>query len=98
MAGVRIRTGAAETFLTRLETVELPAAVQDAVAPLRDVIVMLNAQIDGADQYLSSVAGADPVTRRLMTLPGIGLGVMVALVLARLMRKLFVLLYVIVHW
>jgi transposase len=52
--------------------VELPPAVDDVIAPLRDVITLLNVQIDGADRYVSDLAKADHVMRRLMTLPGIG--------------------------
>jgi transposase len=72
MAGVRVRTGAAETFLTRLNQATLPRTVQEAVGPLHDVIEMLNIQIEGADSSLSDLARADSTTRRLMTLPGIG--------------------------
>jgi hypothetical protein len=33
MAGIHIRTGAADTFLARLEAIELPGAVASAIAP-----------------------------------------------------------------
>jgi len=71
-AGVHIRTGAAETFLTRIDAVDLPAAVQGVVAPLREVIILLNAQLVVADQYVERVAHEDPVVQRLATLRGIG--------------------------
>jgi len=71
-AGMRVRTGGAETFLGRLEQVALPPAIHEATAPLRDTIEMLNDQLVKADEYLSKLPDSDPVVRRLMTLPGIG--------------------------
>jgi transposase len=72
MAGIRVATGSAETFLTRLEQTALPSSVREATAPLRDVILMLNAQIDATDRYLTEVAAGDPTVQRLMTMPGVG--------------------------
>ncbi|HXW08340.1 MAG TPA: IS110 family transposase [Vicinamibacterales bacterium] len=72
MEGVHVRTGAAETFLLRLDQAALTPAVQDAIAPLHDVLEMLNTQLEGADRYLADFAKADSTARRLMTLPGIG--------------------------
>ena len=43
--GVRLPTGAAETILTRLAGVALPAALDAILAPLRAVLTQLNAQI-----------------------------------------------------
>jgi transposase len=71
-AGVHIRPGGAETFLERVDGVDLPAAVRQVIAPLRDVISALNTQIVAADEYLARVASQDPVVRRLMTFPAIG--------------------------
>jgi transposase len=72
MTGVHLRTGAAETFLSRVRVTELPAVVHETTAPLQDLIVMRNKQLAAADQFLAGVAQSDPTVRRLMTLPGVG--------------------------
>jgi transposase len=70
--GVRVPAGAAETILTRLEGVALPAAVTTILAPLRAVLTALNAQIAAQDERVEARAGADATTQRLMTAPGVG--------------------------
>lgn len=71
-AGLRIRGGESETFLTRLNAIELPPASDVAVTPLRQVIAMANEQVAIVDRSLTTVATQDPVLTRLMTFPGIG--------------------------
>jgi transposase len=72
MAGVHLRSGGAESFLDRLDGVDLPDTVRTAIAPLREVIETLNTEVADADRNLARIAEVDPVIQRLMTMPTIG--------------------------
>jgi len=71
-AGLRIRSGKAETFLTRLAALDLPVSMQATLAPLRSVIEILDDELTQADAQFEKLVAADPVVKRLTTLPGIG--------------------------
>jgi transposase len=71
-AGLRIRSGQAETFLTRLAALELPISMKTTLTPLRRVIELLDDELACADEQFASMVAADPVVKRLTTLPGIG--------------------------
>lgn len=70
----RVRTGAPSSFPERVKAVaktmehELPAHVERQLR----VIEALNVEIKGADRQVLQIAKADPVCRRLMTVPGVG--------------------------
>jgi transposase len=70
--GCRLRTGAPETFLTRVEELALPPALLTVIAPLVDLLRPLNAQIEALDEELERIVAADEVLRRLTTVPGVG--------------------------
>jgi transposase len=70
--GVRLATGSAERVLARLDRVTLPAALDIAIAPLREVIVQLTTAIAAADGRLRTRAATDAAAQRLMTAPGVG--------------------------
>jgi transposase len=70
--GCRIRSGATETFLTRLAALELPAALQDRLPPVERLIAACNAELITCEGRLALEAERDPVIRRLMTMPSIG--------------------------
>jgi transposase len=70
--GFRIRTGAPETFRTRLEELVLPPALKTAIAPLVGLLGPLNEQIQALDAELEQIVAADDVARRLTTTPGVG--------------------------
>jgi transposase len=70
--GVRVPTGAAETFAARFRASEASAAVRDAMAPLLELLAALAPLLDRAEHWARQAAKADPVTRRLMTAPGVG--------------------------
>jgi transposase len=70
--GVRVASGSAERILRRLDQIGLPAPLAAAVSPLRAVITQLNALLVEAETLLDARATADPVTQRLMTVPGVG--------------------------
>ena len=70
--GVRVPTGAAETFAARVRASEASAAVREAMAPLLELLAALAPLLGQAEQWTRHAAKADPVARRLMTAPGVG--------------------------
>jgi transposase len=71
-AGLRIAGGQSKTFLTRLQALEMSAAMTTTLAPLRSVIEILNDELESADDQFKALVEADPLVKRLTTLPGIG--------------------------
>jgi transposase len=70
--GVRVPTGAAETFAARFERSAVSAATREAMAPVLELLAAVAPLMGRADQWARSVARANPVTQRLMTAPGVG--------------------------
>lgn len=70
--GLRVPTGAAETMGARVQSMTLSAALQTTLAPLLAVLDGLAPLITAADAVTVRQAQADPITRRLQTIPGIG--------------------------
>lgn len=70
--GRRLPSGEAEAFVARLARVALPPALATALEPLVAVLRQLEAPIAAADRAMGQAAQADPVTVRLMTMPGVG--------------------------
>jgi transposase len=70
--GVHIRSSDTDHFLTHLEHAELPTPLQDALAPLREQLRLLNTQLAEMDAVIGQVAQGHPVIRRLLTCPGVG--------------------------
>jgi len=71
-AGLRIRSGGAETFLARLAALELSASMQTTLAPLRSLIDIVDDELVNADEQFQALVAGDPTVKRLTTLPGIG--------------------------
>jgi transposase len=70
--GVRVPTGAAETFVARFQASTVSAAVREAMAPVVELLAALAPLLGRAEQWTRHAAHADPVARRLMTAPGVG--------------------------
>jgi transposase len=70
--GYRLGTGSAEAAVPRYQRLTLPDALTDALAPLIDVLTHLQPLIARLDTAAETAAVADPVVRRLMTVPGVG--------------------------
>ncbi len=70
--GLRLPSGSAETVRTRLAALTLPPALEDACAPLVELLRHLDEALAGADRRVAELAAADPSVTRLMSVPGIG--------------------------
>lgn len=70
--GLRVASGASETFAARVARLPVPTTVQSTLQPVLDLITQLTAHIGTADARVASVAEADVVARRLQTAPGVG--------------------------
>jgi transposase len=70
--GLRIAKGGPETFLTRLDAVELPPALDDTLAPLRQTITVLNEQVAAIEAAVTAQVRTDVVVKRLRTFPQVG--------------------------
>jgi transposase len=70
--GRRLRSGAVESFPARVQALAAESPLPAAVTRQIEAIAQLTAQIAAADRELAQAARTDPVTRRLMTVPGVG--------------------------
>jgi transposase len=71
-AGLRIRSGRTETFLTRLAALDVSASMADTLLPLRHVIEIVDDELERADEQFQTLVEGDPTIKRLTTLPSIG--------------------------
>jgi transposase len=70
--GRRPRTGEATTFSARVRAVYADTTLPTYVERQLRTLESLNQEIAEADRELATTAKADPIARRLMTVPGIG--------------------------
>jgi transposase len=70
--GYRLPRCSAPAVPTRVASLGLPSALQATVTPLTQVLRRLSEEIATLDRDLAGAATADPIVRRLMTVPGIG--------------------------
>ena len=70
--GLRLPSGDAAHLVDRLAALEMSDTTRAELAALTAVLGPLQAQIHAADRRLATLATADPVIRRLMTVPGVG--------------------------
>lgn len=71
-AGLRVRSGAAESFVRRVGEVEVEESLRHSLAPSLAAIAAVSEQLALCDRRLSDEARRDEVVRRLMTVPGVG--------------------------
>jgi transposase len=71
-AGLRIRNGRPETFLTRLDALDLPPLLKPTLAPLRTALTVLTEEVAAIDAAVTTQVRTDPVAVRLMTFPSVG--------------------------
>jgi transposase len=70
--GYRLARGSAAAFATRVAALEVPATLQQTLAPLCRIVAQLTTEIAAFDTMLKTAAAADPVVQRLQTVPGVG--------------------------
>jgi transposase len=70
--GYRLPASSSERMPSRLAALDLPARVQETIAPLRRMVETLTTEIAGVDARLATCATADPVVQRLRSVPGVG--------------------------
>ena len=70
--GLRLRSGAAHTVVTRCDALAIPPAIAQTIAPLREILTSLAPLIAAGDAWARQAAATDPITVRLMTAPGVG--------------------------
>jgi transposase len=70
--GYRLPSGSAETAATRYARLAVPAALDEAVRPLVELLEHLAPALARANQAARVQAAADPIVARLMTAPGVG--------------------------
>ena len=70
--GLRVRSGAAEQFLARLDALALPPGLTATLMSTRALLTTLDAEIRQADAAIEQIAVHDPVVARLISAPGIG--------------------------
>ena len=71
-AGFRVRSGRTETFLTRLDALDLPVPMKATLLPLRSAIEVLDDELASADDQFAAMVANDTAVKRLTTLPSIG--------------------------
>jgi transposase len=70
--GYRLRSGATESFLSRVAELELSADLQAAIEPLVRAMQSVNAQLAALEPQTETMAQDDEVVQRLSTAPGVG--------------------------
>jgi transposase len=70
--GLRVPTGQAKHFLTRLKKVELPAPLTATLAPLVAVVELLNKEVEKVEADVELLATTDPQMAKLCTMPSVG--------------------------
>jgi transposase len=70
--GRAIPSGQAETFATRVKSLELPQGETCKLSPLLSLMTPLNEQIEILDQEIEKIGVTDRQVRRLQTVPCIG--------------------------
>ncbi len=78
--GARLPSCAVEDFARQVEGVALGEELRTLVAPLLEVIRLLDPQIATMDRKLETLCAAEPVVLQLCTTPGVGLIVAAAFV------------------
>ena len=70
--GSRLPASTSERVPVRLAALVLPARLRETIAPLIRMVETLTTEIAGVDERLAMSAKADPIVRRLQSVPGVG--------------------------
>lgn len=71
-AGLRVRSGAAASFVARVGELGLDPRLRETLAPSLAALTTLNAELAGCERRLMEQARSDEVVGRLLTVPGVG--------------------------
>jgi len=71
-SGYRVGSGSSACINARISALGLPDALHAIIAPLRRALDLVTAEIHALDRQLDAAAVADPIVRRLLTVPGVG--------------------------
>jgi transposase len=71
--GLRVRSGNVDSFARRLRELELPAHLEQEIAPLLVMLRELNREIDAAEKSIVEATKNDRVVDLLCTAPGVGI-------------------------
>lgn len=70
--GLRVRSGNADHFLSRVAEVETDDGLRARLQPLLRLLAVLQGEIQEADRRIADIVRDDPVVQRLCTVPGVG--------------------------
>lgn len=70
--GLRCASGPTKSVLRRLADMSLPQEVATVLAPMTALLEAVQVQAQRADAVVTREAAADPLVRRLQTVPGVG--------------------------
>lgn len=70
--GYRLPASTSARVPSRVAALTLPARLHETLAPLTRIVETLSAEIAGVDARLATVTKADPIVRRLESVPGVG--------------------------
>jgi transposase len=70
--GLRVPTGQAKHFLTRLKKVALPATLVATLAPFVAVVEVLNKEVEKVEVEVETLATTDAQMAKLCTMPSVG--------------------------
>jgi transposase len=71
-SGYRLAPSSSERMPRQLAQLQLPADLAATIAPLQRTVSTLTTEIAAMDARLQTHAAADPIVRRLQTVPGVG--------------------------
>lgn len=70
--GYRLPGGSSEGAAQRLAVLEVPPTLRERLTPLGRMLTVLSTEIAALDARITAQSLADPVARRLQTVPGVG--------------------------
>lgn len=70
--GLRVASGSSGHFLERLGRVALPGELKETLAPLVEVVRLLNKQVAAVEAELAALAKVDVQVSKLCTMPSVG--------------------------
>jgi transposase len=70
--GLRLPSGEAESFVSRVETLSISPALLAEIGPIVTLLPAITDEINELDRDIAATARMDPVTARLQTAPAVG--------------------------